>query len=58
MDGGSLGDEPVMKLAGLPYEGKGKAILKVTVTNEVDEEVAKMAQQAISEMERAEKVIL
>lgn len=45
----------MMKLAGLLY--KGKAILEVTVTNEVDEEVAKMTQQTVSEMERAEKVM-
>ncbi|KAN0068825.1 Protein of unknown function (DUF3632) domain containing protein [Elaphomyces granulatus] len=66
-DGGSLSDEPMMKLAGPLYNREPglcperwlfwKSRFSM-VMNEVDEEVAKMTQQAVGEMERAEKVML
>jgi Protein of unknown function (DUF3632) len=61
-----LDDDPSMKITGPLYEGKPGLCLErwlfwksqfSRVTDEVDEEVAQMAQQAAGEMERVEKVM-
>jgi hypothetical protein len=64
--GGPLNDEPGMKATGHLYGGKPGLCPErwqfwksrfSKVKHEVDKEVAKMVQQAIIEMERAEKVV-
>jgi Protein of unknown function (DUF3632) len=65
-DGGPLNDDPVMKRTGPLYKGKPGLCLErwlfwksrfSEVTDEVDDEVAKMAQQAVGEMEKAKNVM-
>jgi hypothetical protein len=61
-----LNDDPVMQITGPLYKGNPSLCPErwlfwksrfSMVADEVDEEVAKMAQQAVGEMERAEKVM-
>ena len=59
-NGMPLNDEPCMKMPAWPLS-RSLAILEVTIfqdliTDEADEEVAKIAQQTVGEMERIEKV--
>ena len=62
-DGGPLNDDPVMKRTGPLYKGKPGLCLerwlfwKSRFSEVTDEEVAKMAQQAVGEMEKAENVM-
>jgi uncharacterized protein DUF3632 len=65
-NGSPLNDDPVMRNTGPLYKGKPGLCPErwlfwksrfSKVTDEVDEEVVKMAQQAVCEMERAEKVM-